>query len=272
MYTHAFDGIKSTLLGIGTHTSPPLVYTNELVPVRAADQPGGIGWRKLSKQDHLVCFLGGTMMLGAAASGNRDSLTPPQRDATLLEDWRVGHELTRTCVDTYTSAATGLAPEIVFFRPPNDTRNVGTHREWVVKRTNPGSKEPAVDARNILRPETVESLFVAFQLTGDDVYRRWGWQIFEAFRRHCRVDGGKAGYAGIVDVDAETPQQIDRMETCVSARALPRLTSSFWLSETLKYLYLLFARRRMLPLDRWVFNTEAHPLPVFTPQFPTGVP
>ena len=45
MYTHAFDGIKSTLLGIGTHTSPPLVYTNELVPVRAADQPGGIGWR-----------------------------------------------------------------------------------------------------------------------------------------------------------------------------------------------------------------------------------
>ena len=32
--------------------------------------------------------------------------------------------------------------------------------------------------------------------------------------------------------------------------------------ETLKYLYLLFAEDDFLPLDKWVFNTEAHPLPV----------
>ena len=34
------------------------------------------------------------------------------------------------------------------------------------------------------------------------------------------------------------------------------------LAETFKYLYLLFSPSDLLPLDRWVFNTEAHPLPI----------
>ena len=37
---------------------------------------------------------------------------------------------------------------------------------------------------------------------------------------------------------------------------------SFWLGETLKYFYLLFADENPFPFDKWVFNTEAHPLPV----------
>ena len=35
----------------------------------------------------------------------------------------------------------------------------------------------------------------------------------------------------------------DRMET-------------FWISETLKYLYLLFSEDTLVPLDKYVFNTE----------------
>lgn len=132
MYEHAFDSIKSTLLDVGTRTNPPLVYTVELVP---RPGPQGPGWHKLPKQDHLVCFLGGTMMLGAAAS-LPPPLAPPRtaRGASraAIEDWRVGHELTRTCVNTYTSARTGLGPEIAFFWPPNSS---DTHaREWTVKR------------------------------------------------------------------------------------------------------------------------------------------
>lgn len=39
---------------------------------------------------------------------------------------------------------------------------------------------------------------------------------------------------------------------------------SFWIAETLKYLYLLFEDDPdVLPLDKWVFNTEAHPLPIW---------
>ena len=34
--------------------------------------------------------------------------------------------------------------------------------------------------------------------------------------------------------------------------------------ETLKYLYILFSDDDFLPLDKWVFNTEAHPLPVIS--------
>jgi len=36
-------------------------------------------------------------------------------------------------------------------------------------------------------------------------------------------------------------------------------------SETLKYLLLLFSEKELIPLDQYVFNTEAHPLPIFTP-------
>lgn len=38
-------------------------------------------------------------------------------------------------------------------------------------------------------------------------------------------------------------------------------------AETLKYLYLLFGPNDIIPLDQYVFNTEAHPLPVFKPRW-----
>ena len=34
------------------------------------------------------------------------------------------------------------------------------------------------DAHNLLRPETLESLFVLWRVTGDRKYRDWGWHIF----------------------------------------------------------------------------------------------
>jgi mannosyl-oligosaccharide alpha-1,2-mannosidase len=32
-----------------------------------------------------------------------------------------------------------------------------------------------------------------------------------------------------------------------------------------RYLYLLFSPSSLLPLDRWVFNTEGHPFPIIQP-------
>ncbi|KAL9692525.1 hypothetical protein quinque_005517 [Culex quinquefasciatus] len=41
------------------------------------------------------------------------------------------------------------------------------------------------------------------------------------------------------------------------------MMESFWLGETLKYFYLLFSDdRNEIDLDKYVFNSEAHPLPV----------
>ncbi len=106
------------------------------------------------------------------------------------------------------------------------------------------------DAHNLLRPETVESLFVMHQLTKDKQYQDWGWEIFEAFEKYTKVSSG--GYSSIRSVkNAAGPGWRNKME-------------SFFTGETLKYFYLLFEDPNdvALPLDEWVFNTEAHPLPV----------
>jgi hypothetical protein len=89
-------------------------------------------------------------------------------------------------------------------------------KDWYIKGNGAGSA--LIDGRNILRPETVESLFLAWRATGDIKYREWGWQIFQAFNKHCRVPTG--GYASVRDVQTDPVELEDRMET-------------FWLSETL---------------------------------------
>ncbi|RRT40902.1 hypothetical protein BHE74_00048542 [Ensete ventricosum] len=42
------------------------------------------------------------------------------------------------------------------------------------------------------------------------------------------------------------------------------MMQSFFLAETLKYLYLLFSPPSLVSFDEWVFNTEAHPLRIVT--------
>ena len=61
------------------------------------------------------------------------------------------------------------------------------------------------------------------------------------------MDGG---YTDLQDVMQEHPTPNSGMQ------------QSFFLAETLKYLYLIFTDDDVLPLDKWVFNTEAHPFPV----------
>ncbi len=41
------------------------------------------------------------------------------------------------------------------------------------------------------------------------------------------------------------------------------MMESFFLGETLKYLYLLFSDQQEFDLKQWVFNTEAHPMPIY---------
>jgi mannosyl-oligosaccharide alpha-1,2-mannosidase len=38
---------------------------------------------------------------------------------------------------------------------------------------------------------------------------------------------------------------------------------SYFLAETLKYLYLMFTEEDLIPLDKYVFNTEGHPFAIF---------
>jgi ER degradation enhancer, mannosidase alpha-like 2 len=93
-----------------------------------------------------------------------------------------------------------------------------------------------------LRPEIIESAYYLHRRTRDPRYRDMGRTFLHDLEASCRTD---VGYAAVSDV--RTKAKTDRME-------------SYFLAETLKYLYLLFAPDDALPLDEIVLNTEAHPL------------
>ncbi|KAF7298942.1 Glycoside hydrolase family 47 protein [Mycena indigotica] len=252
MYDNAMTAIHKTL--IKRSVSSNMVYTSELIPEQ--NGKGDISWRLTPKQDHLVCFLGGSLMLGATTTGALvHPVSIPPRQHELSEqgkrDWKTGTSLVKTCMDTH-DTATGLAPEIAHFRIASDGMGHDARfpSDWYIKGAHQRPDElPPYDARYILRPETIESLFIAYRLTGDEKYRNWAWRIFSAIETHCRVETG--GYASIINVDEIPSRKEDKMET-------------FMLSETLKYLYLIFSDESVLPLDKYVFNTEAHPLPIFS--------
>lgn len=43
------------------------------------------------------------------------------------------------------------------------------------------------DRHNLLRPETVESLFYLYHLTKDRKYQDWGWELLRSFNTYTRV-------------------------------------------------------------------------------------
>ena len=69
----------------------------------------------------------------------------------------------------------------------------------------------------MLRPETVESLFIAYRLTGDELYREHGWKIFQSIEKHAKVPSG--GYATVLNVDQNPAELEDKMETFFLVRS-----------------------------------------------------
>ncbi|XP_072816659.1 endoplasmic reticulum mannosyl-oligosaccharide 1,2-alpha-mannosidase isoform X1 [Vicugna pacos] len=212
-YLEAVEGIKRHLLRRSEPTK--LTFVGELTHGRFS-----------AKMDHLVCFLPGTLALGAHHGLPADHM-------------ELARALMDTCYQMNRQMETGLSPEIVHFNlSPQPAQ-----KDVLVK---------AADRHNLLRPETVESLFYLYRFTGDRKYQDWGWDILQSFNTYTRVPSG--GYSSISNVqDPSNPQPRDKME-------------SFFLGETLKYLYLLFSDDpNLLSLDTYVFNTEAHPLPIWAP-------
>lgn len=92
-----------------------------------------------------------------------------------------------------------------------------------------------------LRPEIIESAWYLYRSTKDPRYLEMGRTFFESLVARCRTDAGYTTLKSVV-----TGEKGDLMP-------------SYFLAETLKYLYLLFAPEETLDLDSVVFNTEAHP-------------
>ncbi|XP_065584891.1 mannosyl-oligosaccharide 1,2-alpha-mannosidase IA-like isoform X2 [Artemia franciscana] len=150
-------------------------------------------------------------------------------DSSAARHMDIGKGLTNTCHESYIRSETGLGPEAFRFSDGLEARALKSNEKYY-----------------ILRPEVVESYFILWRLTKDKKYREWGWEAVQALEAHCRVDHGYSGIKNVYNINSQKDD----------------VQQSFLLAETLKYLYLLFSDDRLISLDQWVFNTEAHPLPI----------
>ncbi|KAI9025035.1 glycoside hydrolase [Phycomyces nitens] len=225
--------------------------------------------------DHLTCFAPGMLAMGAKLFDRP-------------EDLIIAKGLLETCVYMCRTSSTGLCPE-TWLIPATESYNpltytlsgkdlAGSHEWWYntqlpppplkdkfpatqtdifpeASQLNSSSKNTiqnlrAIDRRYLLRPETIESLYVLYRMTGDSKYQEYGWEIFEAIEKWCKTPSGYASIRNVnlLNVYNQNIQdnQLDSME-------------SFLLAETFKYLYLLFSPPDHISLDKFVFNTEAHP-------------
>lgn len=195
------------------------------------------GGKMVDVMDHLTCFVPGMLALGS----DPDFVF---YDFTHLD---IAKKLLETCVNMYMCSSSGIAPESVEFQESKD---------FVIK-----------DPRYLLRPETIESknfsilknlliifkfklgLFILYRKTKEVKYIHYGWRIFQSILTHCKTN---SGFSGLTDVGhISDPPKDDLMQ-------------AYFLSETLKYLYLLFSEENLLSFDQYVFNTEAHPLGILS--------
>ncbi|KAI0016711.1 glycoside hydrolase [Xylariomycetidae sp. FL0641] len=215
------------------------------------------------RAQHLTCFTGG--MVGMAA-----------KIFDRPADLEVAAQLTDGCVWSYNATTTGIGPEIFHFIPcapdkkkddcqwskarwydalrerygsksmRDKTRKLSDEQvEEIIeeKRLPPGMVD-VNDRRYLLRPEAIESVFMMYRMTGDSKWMDRAWDMFSAVEGLSRTNFAAAA---LDDITLKQPEQVDSME-------------SFWLAETLKYFYLIFADWELADLDKWVLNTEAHPL------------
>lgn len=173
-----------------------------------------------SEVEHLATFAAGMIAIGSVKENGNHE-----------EDLKLASDLATTYAKTYAHFKSGIMPEHVRFNVDDEN--------------NKEDIELTVDGY-ILRPETVESIFYLYRFTGDQKYRDYNWQIFKAINRSCRVENGFTSISSLLK-DPKDVYHHDEME-------------SFFLAETLKYLYLTFTDSSLISPVEWVFNTEAHPL------------
>ncbi|KAF7597447.1 mannosyl-oligosaccharide alpha-1,2-mannosidase [Aspergillus hancockii] len=279
------DMWDEALMGMRKHL---IAYTKRAQLTVLGERPEGLEGRFVPKMDHLVCFLPGTIALGATggiplSQAKKSPIWSQRQDEEIL----LAKELMKTCWATYLVTKTGLAPEITYFKidnPPVMMKDL--YPESTMTTENQKSRQIDLplkskplyplddqtlnwemdldihmqDRHNLQRPETLESLLYMYRITEDETYRHWGWEMFKSFIKHTAVVEHDSH-------DSEEPKSIIGFTSLNNVNAIPPVRrdnmESFWMAETLKYFYLLFSDRDFISLEDNVFNTEAHPLPRF---------
>ena len=206
-----------------------LTYTHPSGFTILGERPNGLKGDLSPKMDHLVCFLPGTIALavtgGLTEAEARRLPTWSQRDE---DDMKLARELMHTCWGMYKYMATGLAAEITYFSitdpPPPASAAHNPPADFDADPEATWRKDFKVkpnDKHNLQRPETVESLFYMWRITGDSKYREWGWEMFSSFMEHTAVEE-RGGFTSLSNADVVPPKTRDNME-------------SFWLVSASSY-------------------------------------
>ncbi|KAE8146685.1 glycoside hydrolase [Aspergillus avenaceus] len=244
MYDAAMSSIKKHLLFRAmTDDGKDILFPGNIRAKGATIEP---------QAEHLKCFLGGTVGIGAKVFDRPEELS-------------VARKLTDGCIWAYDIMPTGIMPEILYVSPCKKQDDC----EWdddkwhkdILRRFSKYSQgeeaaqsiikdnrlPPGVidipDSKYMLRPEAIESVFIMYRITGDKELQDAAWRMFRSIDK---ITHTRYAHAAIRDVRDTHSDQLDYME-------------SFWLAETLKYFYLIFSEPDVVSLDEYVLNTEAHP-------------
>jgi hypothetical protein len=226
MWNESLTGAKKHLL----------TYTKNSHLTVLAERPNGIEGPLKPKMDHLVCFLPGTIALATTGGGTlAEARKLPTWGKQQEEDVTLARELTKTCMAMYKVTATGLAPEIAHFELDDPPKMYRT--EILASKSELDTEVPEGegwkadfdikpgDVHNLQRPETVESLLYMWRITGDEIYREWGWDMFQAFVNHTLVEDN-GGFSSIGDVTKVPPPSRDNMESFWLVRLSPLISHS----------------------------------------------
>jgi mannosyl-oligosaccharide alpha-1,2-mannosidase len=137
------------------------------------------GWTD-GRMGHLACFFPGTLALGAKY------LNRP-------EDLEDAKKIMNACVHLYESMPSGIGVD-----------NANWHKEL-----RDGRAYTPVNTLFLLRPETFESLFYLYRMTGDKSWQDKGWRMFVAIEKYCRTE---YGYSGLNGVDSTNPSKNNKLE------------------------------------------------------------
>ena len=185
--------------------------------------------------DALSWFAGGNFILGGMVTNNR----------TILD---FGLSIADTGGAMYAMTATGLGGEFVWW-----TEDCSD--DWG---ENPCTADNSYRLSTVefnLRPEVIETWYYAYRATRNPKYQEWAWSAFQAIEQFCKTDSGYSSISDVTNVDGGA--KLDKQE-------------SFLYAEVFKYIYLILDGEKEYQVqdsrkgqkNRWVFNTEGHPLRV----------
>ncbi|KAK5090208.1 hypothetical protein LTR05_000378 [Lithohypha guttulata] len=205
---------------------------------------------------HLACFAGGMFALVG-------------KIFNVTEHVNLGARLTNGCMWTHKAFAHGVMPEAFTMVPCKLDGCKWDETRWrksIEDNTYEGREDlpmgfvSARDPSYTLRPEAIESMFILYRITGHQEYRDNAWKIFQEIQKATETDDGNRVAADVTTKGKLQQREFSEASFSFSITGVvTNILQSYWLSGTLKYLYLMFSAPEVISLDDYVLSTGGHP-------------